>query len=330
VIVRGVSEDEQATGDPRRRGKAWKRLGHGVKVPSGLTGCPARLAELRAWQAVLPASAAWTGLTGAEVHGLWLPSPAEGAPLFVATATVRGEVHPVRRELAVARHPAPPLALTVEGVRVEPVAACLRAAARFLPTLDLVVLIDSALQLRRCTFQDVVAAAGERRRGARALRRALPLADGRSESAWETLLRLLHVVCGIDVESQVELFDGFGAFVARADLRVTGTNLLQEYDGAQHREAAEQVRDLRRARRIADIGVVRRGYVAKDLLDRPHLVLRAADEARGSGGSDPGPWLGLLGSSLYRPAGRRAFLARVQANWRHLAPEQRLADARFL
>ncbi len=145
------------------------------------------------------------------------------------------------------------------------------------------------------------------------------LADGRSESAWETLLRLLHVVCGIAVEAQVELLDEYGSFFARADLRVSGTSLLQEYDGAQHRDAAEQRKDLRRARRIADIDMVRRGYVAPDLLQHAHLVLRAADEAlRRPRPTDPGPWLRLVAGSLYTPAGQRAFLERVRRMWTHL------------
>jgi very-short-patch-repair endonuclease len=310
---------EEKVSDPRRRGKAWTTVGHGVRVPSGLSGRPAMLAELEAWQPLLPASAVWTGLTAAEVHGLWMPTVPSGTPLFAAAGRVAGEVVPVRRRLALSRHSSSPVALQVDGVRVAPVADCIVAAARFLPVLDLVVLIDSALQLGRCTWSDLAAAAAERRHGAPATRAALPLTDGRSESAWETLLRLLHVVCGITVEPQVELFDEYGAFIARADLRVSGTRLLQEYDGAQHRDAAEQRKDLRRARRIADIGGVRRGYVAPDLLQHAHVVLRAADEALGRATpTDPGPWLRLVAASLYTPAGRRAFLARVQRTWTHL------------
>jgi hypothetical protein len=135
----------------------------------------------------------------------------------------------------------------------------------------------------------------------------------------ETLLRLLHVVCGVDVEVQPELRDRNGAFVARADLRVAGTDLLQEYDGADHREPAQQRADLLRSRRLADIGVERRGYVLRDLLDHAHLVLRAADVALGRATpTDPTPWLDLVARSLYSPAGRTAFLDRVRANWSHL------------
>ncbi|WP_175507619.1 hypothetical protein [Nocardioides terrae] len=55
------------------------------------------------------------------------------------------------------------------------------------------------------------------------------------------------------------------------------------------------------------------------MLNQPHLILRAADEALGRAvPSDPGPWLQLVAESLYRPDGRRALLERVRANWSHL------------
>src|SRR5262249_2402298 len=120
AMVRSMEESQRAAYDPRRRGKTWVRVGHGVKIATGLTGRDAGLGGLRAWRAVRPASAAWTGLTGAEVHGLWLPPLTDG-PLFVATGTVKGEVYPVRSELAIARHPTQPAVVDLEGVRVEPV-----------------------------------------------------------------------------------------------------------------------------------------------------------------------------------------------------------------
>lgn len=41
-----------------------------------------------------------------------------------------------------------------------------------------------------------------RRRGAPALRAAMQYADGRAESPWESLLRLLHQLCDVSVEPQ--------------------------------------------------------------------------------------------------------------------------------
>lgn len=296
----------------RRRGPGWVQLGYGIQMPAGLEGRDSLVAEITAWSSALPASGAFTGLTAARLRGLWLPSLPEGLPHFVAMGRAPGEVRPTRRGLHVTRHPEAPAREMVDGVPVTTVPEAILAAARFLTLLDLVVLIDSALQLRLCTLAELAEIATHRRRGAPALRTALPYVDGRSESAWETLLRLLHVVCGIAVEPQVELYDDDGRFVARGDLRVTGTSLLQEYDGADHRTKDGHARDLRRDRELADIGVVRRGYVAKDLLDHSHLILAAADRALGhERRTSPSPWLSLVAESCYSPAGRKALLGRV-------------------
>jgi len=288
------------------------RAGQGVHIPAGLTGSAAYDAELAAWAHLLPASGVFTGLTAARLHGLWLPSLPPGLPHFVAMGTVPGEVRPMRPQLHVVRHPTPPSRDPRRDLPLATVAETLLETARFLPLLDLVALVDSALQLRRTTLAELAAVAGRRRRGAPALRRALGYADARSESAWETLLRMLHVVCGIEVEPQVEFFDEFGRFVARADLHVTGTRLVQEYDGAEHRTRERQAHDLRRERGLADIGVTRRGYVAREVLDQSHLILGAADRALGRESlTSASPWLRLVAESCYRPAGRRALAATV-------------------
>jgi hypothetical protein len=46
------------------------------------------------------------------------------------------------------------------------------------------------------------------------------LLDGRSESPWESVLRLLHVAADVEVEPQKKIYDEWGNFVARADLWV--------------------------------------------------------------------------------------------------------------
>jgi hypothetical protein len=187
-----------------------------VTVPAHLTGRAALVAELAAWQDHLPASAVFTGLTAAAIHGLWLPGPIDALPHFVAMGSVKGEVKPIRSGLRVSRHPAPPARTEVEGLRVAPVADALLACARILCPLDLVVLIDSALHLARCTVEGVAATARHRRKGAPALRAALELADGRSESAWESVLRFLHHVLGVAVTPQVNLHDDQGRFGGRS------------------------------------------------------------------------------------------------------------------
>lgn len=146
---------------------------------------------------------------------VWLPPVPESLPLFVAMGSVRGEVKPDRSRLLVSRHPSSPPGTLIEGLPVAPVPDALLACARWLGILDLVVMIDSALHRRLCTVDDVARAAAPRRKGAPALRTALAAADGRSESPWETLLRLLHLVLGVDVTPQVRIIDSAGGAVRR-------------------------------------------------------------------------------------------------------------------
>jgi len=295
----------------------WEQLGYGIQIPAGLTGRDRLMAELRAYGHLLPQSGVWSGLTALRVHDLWLPDLPAGLPHFIAMGQVRGEVKPVRSALRVTRHPTLPSRVEADEIMVQPVAEALRSAAVALDLLDLVVATDSALHSGRCTVPDLRTVAAVRRRGGSLLRTALALADARAESPWETMLRLLHVVCGIDVVPQHVVVDAAGRFAGRADLWVRGTRLLQEYDGARHREAAEHRRDLERERRIADAGGVRRGYTARTVIDHPYEILRPAAEALGLAVvPSAAPWLTLLAGSLRVPSGRRRFLDRVRLeNW---------------
>jgi hypothetical protein len=64
---------------------------------------PGRLAdELRAWSLVLPARAAFTHLTAAQLRGWWLPQP---VPHPVFAALRQGDPCPHRTGLLVSRHP---------------------------------------------------------------------------------------------------------------------------------------------------------------------------------------------------------------------------------
>lgn len=131
----------------------------------------------------------------------------------------------------------------------------------------------------------------------------------------ETLLRVLHVVCGLDVESQHVVRDGHGLFVARGDLWLRGTRTLPEYDGAVHADRPQQRKDRRRERRLADAGWVRRAYTDDDLLRRPVTILRESDAAAGRD-HDPRrirAWTSLLRESSFTVAGRAQLARRAGA-----------------
>jgi hypothetical protein len=136
------------------------------------------------------------------------------------------------------------------GLRITTPAETLLACARDLGILDVVILADSALRQGDVTLIELKIAANQRRRGAPRLRQVIPLLDKRSESAWESVMRVLHVAADIPVEPQHEIVDEYGRFVARVDLLIKGTRRIHEYDGAGHREADTHQKDLKRDRHL--------------------------------------------------------------------------------
>lgn len=259
--------------------------------------------------AVLPDSAVVTHLTAAALRGWWLPAP---VPHPVFTAVAERERHPQRVGLKVVRLAAPPEVDRCDGVRVATPAETLLACATDLDVLDLVPLGDSALRLGHCTVDDLWAATRARRRGTPMLRTVLPLLDARSESAWESVLRVLHRVADVEVEPQHEVRAGDGSFVARADLWLVGTRRIHEYDGADHRDPQTHRADLARERRLVDERWERCGYTSREVLRRGGEIIAAADAAlrRPWVPARLDAWRALVSRSLYGSAGRRRALAR--------------------
>jgi hypothetical protein len=164
-------------------------------------------------------------------------------PVFACMAT--REYRPRREGLRISQHPHPVSALRRYELPFATPAETLLACSRDLALLDVVVLVDAALYTKSCSYEDISVLSMRHRRGAPMLRKALRLADARSESAWESLLRMLHVACGVPVEPQYGVYDEDGRFVARGDLRILGTRTLHEYDGGEHRRKYRHRHDLR-------------------------------------------------------------------------------------
>lgn len=267
--------------------------------------------DVTAWQLLLPESACVSHLTSAILRGWWLPPLPGDLPVFIAQS--RTHCASERPELRVTRHRHEPAWDLVDDVRLASIAETLLACARDLGLVDLVVLIDCVLHHGLVTLSELVHAARARRRGAPMLRRALALADGRSESAWETLLRLLHVLCEIPVEPQHEVHDPAGRLVARGDLWLEGSQMLHEYDGGVHLKRPRQRKDLARSRRLGHADWERRGYTREDVLHQATGILRDAD-ATLDRPHDPTRirvWHGLLRESLFTPAGMEGFRRRI-------------------
>ncbi|HET6758171.1 MAG TPA: hypothetical protein VFH20_02735, partial [Propionibacteriaceae bacterium] len=225
-----------------------------------------------------------------------------------------GARYPHRKGLFAARHPEAIPTVTVSGLRVTSGAETLLAAARDLGLLDLVIMSDSALRLGHCTIDQLQATAALKRRGAPRLRTVLPLLDKRSESPWESVIRVLHQAAGINVEPQKEIFDQWGRFVARADLWLVGTRRIHEYDGDLHRDRQAHRNDLARDRRLVEIDFQRMGFTSSQLLHEGASIIASADRVLGRSWNPKRleRWEALLDDSLFRPAGRLRAMGRWQ------------------
>lgn len=207
----------------------------------------------------------------------------------------------------------------VNGLRVTTAAETILAAARDLGVLDLVILGDSALRLRHCTLTDLEITARQRRRGAPLLRRVIPLLDARSESPWESIMRVLHQAAEIRVTPQYEIFDQRGRFLARADLRIDGTQRIHEYDGERHRNAEVHELDLERDRALLAERWERHGFTSKHLRRDGAAIIADADRLLGRAWNPRrlAAWQSLLDHSLLGRAGR----ARAYRHWQRAMTE---------
>ena len=297
----------------RRRGTAWVRVTRGLHRRAGVAD-PWRT-ELRAWQLLLPAEAAYSALTAAALRGWDLP-PLPGQ-LPVCAAMSYGVTAPVRSgALRTTRHRMPPPHDVRAGLRVTTAAETLLTCAPLLSLLDLVVLVDSALRVRDIELLELRLVCRQHRRGVGRLRQAVALADPEADSVMETLLRVLYVVCGLDVETQRTVRDADGTFVARGDVWLRGTRTLADYDGAVHADRPQQRKDRRRDRRVTRADWQLLAYTDHDLLRRPVTILREGDDAVGRP-HEPRrirAWTALFRESCWTAAGRAAL------SRRHAAP----------
>ncbi len=302
------ADRDVVVGAVRRHG--WNRVAYGLYRRDATAD--ERLADLVAWQQVLPTTGCLTHLTAAALHGLWLPPLPDDLPVFVSLH--KGQARPKRPEVKAMRHTKPIAAAWHGELRVAAVDEALLVCARHLGLLDLVVMGDSALHQGLTTIPDLCASASRNRWGATRLHAATRWMDGRSESPWESLLRVLHRACGVAVVPQHEVRDDRGRFVARGDLWIRGSRMLHEYDGGVHRERDVQAGDLRRDRRLLAAQWRRRGYTAADVLGRPQAILADADETVGRRHRVDrlDPWLAMVEQSLFHSEGQARLAQRLR------------------
>ncbi|WP_127481190.1 hypothetical protein [Nocardioides pantholopis] len=304
-----IRHDEPIRGQVRLVG--YRRVSHGLYLADrGLAEEDEFLRDLRAWQTVLPDGAVFSHVTGARLRGWATPALPEQVPVFAAVEGDR--CVPRRFGLVCSRLVRASAPEQRRGLPVDSTCEILLRAARDLGTLDLVIMIDSALACGDLDSRAMSEILASGRPGVRMLRGAWELSSARCESAGESMLRVFHEVMGIAVRPQVTLHDTDGRVIGRADLLVTGTHVVHEYDGAGHRDQAQHRADLRRERAWVGTPYQRRGFVLDDLLNHPGVVMHELDRwlGRPHGLRRLQRWRRLVDNSLYREPGRQRVLNR--------------------
>lgn len=291
-----------------------RRVSHGlyVRVAEGLGDDEEFVRDLEAYLLVLPGSAAFTHLTGARLRHWRLPKLPDQVPVFVAVDLK--DPRPRRHGLICSRLTTTRERTERHGLPVEETEEILLRLARDLGLLDLVIVIDSAIQLGDVDPDRMERLLRSRRPGVRMLRAAYRLACGLSESEGESALRVFHVAIDVPVQPQVELFDDRGNLIGRVDLLVTGTTRAHEYDGEHHRDKDQHRVDMRRERGWAGSPYTRSGFALDDLLNHPAVVMHEIDRAldRPHRVRRLRRWRTVVQNSLYSEAGRE----RVMNRWR--------------
>lgn len=273
--------------------------------------------DLQAFRLVLPEGAAFTHVTGARLRGWDLPHLPSQVPVF---ASVAGNVsRPRRPGLIVSRLVSDAPNDVRHGLPVAAAEEIILRASRDLGVLDIAVMLTSALRLGDIDSTRMSELLASKRPGVRRVRAAWQLTDRRCESPGEVLLKIFHDVCDAPVEPQAELFDDRGTSLGRADLLLTGTRSVHEYDGAHHRNKDQHRTDLRRERGFSP-HYDRRGFVLDDLVNHPLTVMHELDRvlARPHHLRRLQRWRSLVASSCYSEECRERMHMRWQRLTGHL------------
>ena len=227
---------------------------------------------VRALVAVTNSHVVVSDRTAAELYEWWLPAPDHPCThITVAPDAVveRPGVRCHRRILTQSD------VRELRGVPITSPARTLVDLASEFCLIDLVVAMDAALHFGHCTMNDLHSSSRTGGwRGVRTFRRALSLADSRSESPMESLMRLLIVLSGLPPPiPQAKIFDANGFFVGRGDLKAPGVRAVFEYDGATHNEPLNHAKDVTRWRNLRAANCEVFPYTARELFQSPQQIV---------------------------------------------------------
>lgn len=240
-----VRADLARSGHSRHDLQAWLDKGHVRPVTRGVyTAGPMgrqrhdRLDELTRGVARLHGQRiAASHHSALLLHGLAL----YGVPLGVAHAVRTSGGVDSSAHLTIWRPRTPPEVVVVDGVRTVTAPMAIAQVAAHYGLRAGVVAGDSSWhrrKLARARIEEAVETLGHVR-GIGAARAMLERLDPGSQSPGETLLRLIAEDLGYAVQTQFPVLDDTGRAFAYADLRLTGTRSLWEFDGAMKYEGAD-------------------------------------------------------------------------------------------
>lgn len=228
------------------RGSRFRRIFRGVYVDTRVKDHPLIRAE--AALLVHPSSAYASHFTAARVYGVPVP------PHPFEHVTVRDEGDRSQRaglKCHISR--AGDRVTSVQGVRISSPSSMFVELAAVLGLVDVVVVGDALVRLGLVTADQLVEfCARSQDRQARAARRAAGYVRERVDSAMESRLRMLIVLCGLpEPEVNREVRDEHGNVIMRFDLCYADCRLIVEYDGRQHADRAKQwLHDVKRREKL--------------------------------------------------------------------------------
>ena len=145
----------------------------------------------------------------------------------------------------------------IDGIRVTtPARTALDIACRY-PFGRAVAAIDALARATHLKTADVelLAERYKGRRGIRNARRVLDLVDPGAESPKETWLRLLVIRHGFPrPQTQIPVYDEYGALIAVLDMGWEEIKLALDYEGDHHRNPVRFNTDIRRHDAVTELG----------------------------------------------------------------------------
>jgi hypothetical protein len=259
---------------------------HAVRTVGVATGVRAHAV---AYSARMAPTQLFSHGTAAELHHLRMPESFRSTSLHV---TSLAPARPARGAGVTGHISTRVEAELVEGLRVtSPIATWLHLGSE-LSVDDLVVMGDGLIRRKEplCSMAELHrAVASHSGRGCRKLRAAAELVRPGTDSARETMLRLLVVRAGFpEPEVNGVIRNSYGAEIAHGDLVFRHQHVVLEYEGRQHSENTRQFAiDIARLDELMEERwrVIR---IDKALMARPVTLFGKLDRALRDGGREFG------------------------------------------